>query len=269
MRDLTPFFDHLDEFEHKAVFDGIDRVWEPLTRLKASIQNILDCLPDSVHCMQGLEGMRLLPAKTLSRFPEPALLVERWIEFQEPTYIQPAQVYFGAGTVVEPTAVIKGPAVIGNHCEVRQGAYLRGTLLAGDHCVLGHNTEIKNSILMNHTEAGHFNYIGDSIIGSYVNLGAGSKLANLRFRSPQDKIDVAFPPMTLEFDGEVIESGMAKLGGVIGDHVEIGCNAVLCPGVLLGKQSWVYPNITVSQGYYPPDSLLASRENKGRTRKST
>ncbi|CAI2717156.1 hypothetical protein [Nitrospina watsonii] len=269
MRDIKLFFDHLDEFEHKALFDGIDRVWEPLTRLKASIQNILATLPASVHCMQGLEGVQLLPAKSLNRFPEPGLLAETWIEFKETTYIEPAQVLIGAGTVLEPTAVIKGPAVIGKHCEVRQGAYLRGTLLAGDHCVLGHNTEIKNSLLMNHTEAGHFNYIGDSIVGSYVNLGAGSKLANLRFRSPGEKIDVAFPPMTLELDGERLATGMEKFGGIVGDHVELGCNAVLCPGVFLGKGAWVYPNLTVSQGYYAPDSLLASRENKGRTRKSS
>jgi len=171
-------------------------------------------------------------------------------------------VFLDTGTVLEPSAIIKGPALIGKGCEIRQGAYLRGNVVIGDHCVIGHNTEIKNSILMNHTEAGHFNYIGDSILGSYVNLGAGSRLANLEFRSPADKRDVLFPRILIEVEGEEIHTGRSKFGAVLGDYVEIGCNAVLSPAVLMGKESWVYPNVTVPKNYYPPQTRLIPADRK-------
>lgn len=267
MRDLSLFFDHLDEFEHKSIFDGIESVWEPLTRLEDTVQDILEALPGNVKRVHEMAGLHVIPHRELTRFPQPGFLVEKWIEIQEPTYIESAGIFLGAGTVLEATAIIKGPAVIGRQCEIRQGAYLRGNVLTGDHCVLGHNTEVKNSILMNHTEAGHFNYLGDSIVGSYVNMGAGSKLANLRFRSREEKIGGFIMPITLEIEGQEIETGMEKFGSIVGDHAELGCNAVLCPGVLLGKSAWVYPNMTVSHGYYPPHTILASREKKGKTKK--
>ena len=138
----------------------------------------------------------------------------------------------------------------------------RGNVLTGDHCILGHNTEIKNSILMDHTEAGHFNYVGDSILGSYVNLGAGSRLANLQFRSPREKREGFIQPLTLDVDGEEIATEMEKFGAVVGDYVELGCNAVLCPGVLLGKGSWIYPNMTIAKGSYPPESMFRPKSGR-------
>lgn len=266
MRDLNLFFDHLGEFEHRSIFEGIENEWEPLTRLKDTVRNILETLPRGVRRAGERDGLHFIPHRQRARFPDPGFVVEKWIEIEEPTFFENAGIYLGAGTLLEPTAVLKGPAVIGNHCEIRQGAYLRGNVLVGDHCVLGHNTEIKHSILMNHTEAGHFNYLGDSIVGSYVNMGAGSKLANLRFRSREEKIEGFIRPITLEIEGRSMETGMEKFGSIVGDHAELGCNAVLCPGVLLGKGSWVYPNMTVGHGYYPPQTRLASREKKGRTR---
>lgn len=260
MNDLSPYFDHLDDFAHKELFDGIETLWQPLQTLAASIATLLTNLPSTVERVQALDGCTLIARDTLSRFPEAACHVERWIEISQPTYIEPFGIVLGAGTVLEPSAIIKGPAVIGSQCEIRQGAYLRGNVVTGDRCVIGHATEVKNSILMNHSEAGHFNYIGDSILGSYVNLGAGAKLANLEFRSADNKVKGAFPPIPLELANGALVTGPEKFGAVLGDYVEIGCNAVLCPGVFLGKDSKVSPNQTVRKGVYPPQSLLFPRD---------
>ncbi len=266
MNDLTPFFNHLDDFAYKELFHGMETLWQPLQSLAASIEAILAGLPSTVDRVQALDGCTFVARGTLTRYPQAACHVERWIEVAKPTYIEPLGIVLGAGTVLEPSAILKGPAVIGSQCEIRQGAYVRGNVVTGDRCVIGHATEVKNSILMNHSEAGHFNYIGDSILGSYVNLGAGAKLANLEFRSADDKVKEAFPPIPLELENGELVPGPEKFGAVLGDSVEIGCNAVLCPGVFLGKDSRVYPNQTVRKGYYPPQSLISPRDRHPKSR---
>lgn len=259
--ELHSFYDHLDEFAYKHWFEGIATPWQPLDALEQSVRSVIDGLSD-VREVQSFDGLMLAENDSLSRLNEPACYVERWVEIEGPVLLKPVGIFLGKGTVLEPSAIIKGPAIIGKDCEIRQGAYLRGNVVIGDHCVIGHNTEIKNSILMNHSEAGHFNYIGDSILGSYVNLGAGSRLANLEFRSPDDKRDVLFPRILMEVEGEEIHTGRSKFGAVLGDYVEVGCNAVLSPATLLGKETCVYPNITVPKGYYPPQTRLAPTDRK-------
>ena len=259
--DLHNFYDHLDEFTYKHWFEGIATPWKPLDTLESSVRQVLDGLSE-VREIQSLDGLSFSMNDTLPRLSEPACYVEQWVEIESPVLLKPLGIFLDTGTVLEPSAIIKGPALIGKGCEIRQGAYLRGNVVIGDHCVIGHNTEIKNSILMNHTEAGHFNYIGDSILGSYVNLGAGSRLANLEFRSPADKRDVLFPRILMEVEGKEIHTGRSKFGAVLGDYVEIGCNAVLSPAVLMGKESWVYPNVTVPKNYYPPQTRLIPADRK-------
>lgn len=264
--DLHSFYDHLDEFTYKHWFEGIETPWQPLDTLRQSVGEAVSGLTD-VREVSSLNGLSLATNDTLSLLNEPACYVEMWVEIEEPVLLKSLGIFLDKGTVLEPSAIIKGPALIGKGCEIRQGAYLRGNVVVGDQCVIGHNTEIKNSILMNHTEAGHFNYIGDSIIGSYVNLGAGSRLANLEFRSPADKRDILFPRILLEVDGKEVATGRSKFGAVLGDYAEIGCNAVLSPAVLLGKESWVYPNFTVPKGYYPPQTHLAPADRKIKSKK--
>ena len=259
--DLHSFYDHLDEFAYKHWFEGIATPWQPLDALKQSVRDAINDLSD-IREVQSFDGLMLAENDSLSRLNEPACYVEKWVEIESPVLLKPLGIFLDKGTVLEPSAIIKGPALIGKGCEIRQGAYLRGNVVVGDHCVIGHNTEIKNSILMNHCEAGHFNYIGDSIIGSYVNLGAGSRLANLEFRSPADKRDMLFPRILVEVDGKEIHTGRSKFGAVLGDYAEVGCNAVLSPAVLLGKESCIYPNITVPKGYYPPQTRLAPTDRK-------
>ncbi|MBI5529237.1 MAG: hypothetical protein HY897_23170 [Deltaproteobacteria bacterium] len=158
------------------------------------------------------------------------------------TYLFDDRVILGPGTVVEPGALIKGPAVIGANTGIRQGAYLRGDCLAGDGCIIGHTTEMKSSIMLDGAKAGHFAYVGDSILGRDVNLGAGTKLANLRMI-----------PGAISVRGEKgrIDTGRRKLGAILGDGTETGCNSVTSPGTLTGPRSVIYPAVAVPPGIYP------------------
>ncbi|MBW1636117.1 MAG: hypothetical protein JRC87_00015 [Deltaproteobacteria bacterium] len=153
----------------------------------------------------------------------------------------------GKGVLIECGAMIKSPAKIGDCCEIRQGAYLRGYVLAGKRCVLGHTTEIKHSILLNDAKAGHFSYLGDSILGNSTNLGAGTKFANLRFLPGN---------LTIFFNGERIDTGRRKFGAILGDEAQTGCNSVTNPGTILGKGAVLMPNGTARGGYHSDRSVL-------------
>jgi UDP-N-acetylglucosamine diphosphorylase / glucose-1-phosphate thymidylyltransferase / UDP-N-acetylgalactosamine diphosphorylase / glucosamine-1-phosphate N-acetyltransferase / galactosamine-1-phosphate N-acetyltransferase len=160
------------------------------------------------------------------------------------------QVYIGPGTVIEPGAMIKGPAIIGADCEVRGGAYIRENVIVGEGSVVGHTSEVKNSLLFNESEVPHFAYVGDSVLGWKAHLGAGVKLSNVKINRSQ---------VVLEIDGQLYETGLRKFGAILGDQAEIGCNAVLNPGTLVGKRTLGYANISMF-GYYPPDHIVKLRQ---------
>lgn len=145
-------------------------------------------------------------------------------------------IFIGKDTLVEDYAVIKGPAIIGKNCFIGHASYLRGGCILGDNVHIGHGAEIKNSILLNNAIAAHLNYIGDSIIGSNVNISGGAMLANFRF----DKKSV-----TIKTEDKRIDTGLSKFGAILGDNSTIGVNAVLNPGTLLGKNTIVYPLTSV------------------------
>lgn len=153
--------------------------------------------------------------------------------------INSEMITIGHGSVVEAGAMIVGPCVIGRNCQIRHGAYLRGNVLLGDGCVVGHCSEIKESIFFDGAKAPHFNYVGDSILGKDVNLGAGVKCANMRL----DKKEV----MVL-WEGESISSKRNKLGALIGDGAQAGCNGVLNPGTIVERGAFCPPCRAVS-GY--------------------
>ncbi|PID74576.1 MAG: hypothetical protein CSA20_01205 [Deltaproteobacteria bacterium] len=157
------------------------------------------------------------------------------------------QLALGKGVLIEASAMLKTPAIIGDYTEVRQGAYLRGYCLAGKRCVLGHTTEIKHSILFDDAKAGHFAYVGDSILGHDTNLGAGTKLANLRFLAGNVQI---------RYNGERLNTGRRKLGAILGDGCQTGCNAVTNPGTILGPESLLSANTTAKPGIYPQKTRL-------------
>ncbi|MEG0036762.1 MAG: hypothetical protein RSB82_00585 [Victivallaceae bacterium] len=137
------------------------------------------------------------------------------------------------GAIIESGACLIGPIVIGTGTVIRTGAYVRSKVVIGNDCVIGHGTEIKSSVLFNRVKACHFAYIGDSIIGNRVNLGAGVKLANMKL----DKQEI----FVTTSSGDRMATGRRKMGGVLGDDVSIGCNAVLNPGTFIIKGCSVLP----------------------------
>ncbi len=141
-------------------------------------------------------------------------------------------VYVAKDVKIAKTATIEGPCVIGKGTEVRPGAYIRGKVLIGEGCVIGNSTEIKNSIIFDSVQVPHYNYVGDSILGYHSHMGAGVICSNVR----GDK-----KPVVIHGDGESIETGLKKVGAMLGDYAEIGCNSVLCPGVIIGRGAQTYP----------------------------
>ena len=155
-------------------------------------------------------------------------------------------VLVGNNVSVSKTAHIDAPCIIGDDTEIRHGAYIRGSVIIGKGCVIGNSSEIKNSIIMDNAQIPHYNYVGDSVLGEGAHLGAGAICSNLRTDKGSVKI---------RHGGHVIDTGMRKLGAIIGDHVEVGCGSVLCPGTVVGRNTWVYP-LTTLRGCYPADSIV-------------
>lgn len=158
-------------------------------------------------------------------------------------------VQIGEGTVVEDGVMIKGPAIIGRNCQIRHNAYIRENVIVGDSCVVGNSCELKNTMLFNGCQVPHFNYVGDSILGFKAHLGAGVKISNLKITPGH---------ISIEMDGKWIDTGLRKFGALVGDHAQVGCNAVLNPGSILGRESIVYPNVSW-RGVLPPRSVAKNR----------
>ena len=144
------------------------------------------------------------------------------------------RVFIGEGTVLEDGVMIKGPAIIGRNCQIRHNAYIRKQVIIGDNCTVGNACEVKNAILFNDVIAPHFNYIGDSILGYGAHLGAGVKISNVKL--VRDNVMVVI-------DGRAFDTGLRKFGALLGDDTDIGCNAVLNPGSIIGRGSIIYPNV--------------------------
>ena len=146
------------------------------------------------------------------------------------------QVYIDPTVKLPPYGSIEGPCYIGKNTELRPGIYIRGNVIVGESCVLGNSCEFKNTLILDNAQIPHFSYIGDSIIGNKAHLGAGVICSNLRL----DQKDIK----TFDLERKSYDTKMRKLGAIVGDGVEVGCNAVLNPGSLLLAHSMVYPNTT-------------------------
>ncbi len=175
-------------------------------------------------------------------------------QLQNEVYISSLGIYLGKGIKIDAGVTIKPSCVVLENSVIRQSAYLRSNTIVGQFCTIGHATEIKNSLVFGHSEFGHFNYIGDSLIGSYCNLGAGTILCNLPFRKIAQKKKNEFHSFGFSCFGQKILA--TKKGVVLGDGCETGCNSTLGPMSFLGKESIVFPNIYVSKGVYPPKSVF-------------
>lgn len=205
----------LSTYLHASLFQGCLYSWEALNRLNTYLSQ----LPLGKIEVEIPSGVHLISPETIS---------------------------IGKGSVIEPGAYIQGPCVIGKYCTVRQGAYIRGNVLIGDYCVIGHTTELKKVIFLDHAAAAHFAYLGDTILGNRVNLGAGTKCANLR-------LDHGI--VLIHTSEKVVVSGLKKLGAILGDDTQVGCNCVTNPGTITGKGSWIYPCVNFG-GVLPAKSLV-------------
>jgi UDP-N-acetylglucosamine diphosphorylase / glucose-1-phosphate thymidylyltransferase / UDP-N-acetylgalactosamine diphosphorylase / glucosamine-1-phosphate N-acetyltransferase / galactosamine-1-phosphate N-acetyltransferase len=263
MLKAVDFFD-LNENRFAGLFEGTEYVWEGLSRIKPYIKANLQ--PNVEQIRNGetvvsktviLFGSKVITAgfRIDTSGKKPVVIMDG----KELTgasiiyagaFLMDDQIYIGKNTVIEPAALVRGPAIIGDGTEVRHGAYIRGDVLVGDDCVVGHTTEMKSSVMLGGSKAGHFAYIGDSILGK-VNLGAGTKLANLKMIDTQ---------VSITFNGKTYQTGLRKFGVIFADGVETGCNSVTTPGTLLGKNVLLYPNGT-ARGYYPPDTIVKIRQD--------
>jgi len=208
------FFD-LEQFAHKELFHGVTFAWEAIARLKG-----------------------YLAKQTLGRMDA--------AKQQYAYLVNPELITIGEGTIIEPGAYIKGPCIIGRDCHIRHGAYIRGDVIIGDRCVVGHTTELKHAILLNDAHAAHFAYVADSIVGNHVNLGAGTKCANLRLDGE---------PVIVRHGEESFSTGMRKFSALIGDFAQIGCNVVINPGSVIGKHVHSYPQLSIS-GVIPEKAII-------------
>ena len=197
----------------KELFDNAEYPWEMLSKIKAHILSIIE---------HGMEGYTLLKEGVL----------------------------VGENVKIAPTATIEAPTVIGSGTEIRPGAYIRGSVITGENCVIGNSSELKNCVLLNKVQVPHYNYVGDSVLGNYAHMGAGSICSNLK--SDGKNIVV---------HGDVeYETGLRKIGGILGDHADIGCGCVLNPGTVIGKNTSVYP-LNALRGVFPEGCIVKSIDN--------
>ncbi|MEW6595529.1 MAG: hypothetical protein AB1413_11740 [Thermodesulfobacteriota bacterium] len=258
------FFD-LAEWGHQPLFDEQRPVWQALAALKAYMddhpyQNCFTSLAARGPLAQAmvLHNELLFDAagctidfgdatKGKLRVSRAGVVLDGASILMAGAVLVGTRFHFGRGVVVESGAFLKEPAIIGDQSEVRQGAYLRGYCLVGQRCVVGHATEVKHSLLLDDAKAGHFAYLGDSILGNHVNLGAGTKLANLRFQSGEVEVKTPGGPQ---------KTGLKKLGAILGDRCQTGCNSVTNPGALLGKKCVLLPTTTAPSGHHPAGTLI-------------
>lgn len=160
-------------------------------------------------------------------------------------------VYVHKEAKVAKSACIVGPTIICKGAEIRHCAYIRGSVIVGENSIVGNSTEVKNSIIFDNVQCPHYNYVGDSVLGEYAHTGAGVICSNVK----SDKKN-----LNVRIDDEVIETGLRKFGAIIGDHVEVGCNSVLCPGTIIFPNTNIYP-LTRVRGVIGSNKIVKDMNN--------
>lgn len=179
-----------------------------------------------------------------------AFLLELGASLPEEEYTLWAEnVWVAKSARIFDSVYLHGPCVIGPETEVRQCAFLRGNALVGAGCVVGNSTELKNTILFDGVQVPHFNYVGDSILGYKAHMGAGAITSNVK----SDKT-----PVTVNTGSGRLETGLGKMGAMLGDHVEVGCNSVLNPGTVVGRNTNIYP-LSMVRGFVAANSIYKQR----------
>lgn len=216
---IQELFD-LSQTEHAELFDEVQFPWEVLTRIAEYLEYALE------HATIDTD-------------------------ISHAAYIG-KNISIGKNTIIEPGVTIHGPAIIGKNCTLRTGSYIRGNVIVGDDCIIGNSTELKNCVLFNTVTVPHFNYVGDSVLGSGVHLGAGVVLSNFKHGGAE---------ITVTTLRKTYKTGLNKFGAIIGDGVEIGSNSVLNPGCIIGKNAVLYP-LTSFRGILPPNSIVKLRQQQ-------
>lgn len=147
-----------------------------------------------------------------------------------------SDIWIAKNATIDKSAHIEGPTIIDENTEIRHCAFIRGSVIVGKNCVAGNSTELKNCILFDNVQVPHFNYVGDSILGYKAHLGAGAIISNVK----SNKTNVV-----VKYKNQKIETGLRKFGAILGDNVEIGCNSVINPGTIIGRNSIIYPTSMV------------------------
>lgn len=194
-----------------------------------------DYLSQYTYPWEALKGIKELILEIGSKLPK-----NEYDEVSEHVWVHKTAKVF-------PSAYLGEPCIIGANTEVRHCAFIRGSALVGEDCVVGNSCELKNVILFDHVQTPHYNYVGDSILGYYSHMGAGSITSNV-------KSDKKLVVVHDKVNNEEIETGLKKFGAMLGDHVEVGCNSVLNPGTVIGRNSRVYPTSCV-RGVLPEKSI--------------
>lgn len=219
--EFVDFFESGSEAAY-GVMEKCQLPWEPLHQLKSFVRKFLD-----------QHGTRI-PA-----------------DVPKDVIIQ-GEVYIEDGAIIESGTFIAGPTLIFKGAEVRFGAYIRGNVIVAEKAVVGHDSEVKHSILLPGAKAAHFAYVGDSILGREVNLGAGTKCANL-------KVDMGKATVRVKMGEATHDTGLRKIGAIMGDHSSVGCNTVTNPGTLIGKNTLAYAVSSLS-GTYPSNSIIKTKQ---------
>jgi NDP-sugar pyrophosphorylase family protein len=220
----TAFFD-LDGFAHAGLLDPLEPVWAGLGQ---RLVQYLDARRDWVIEIDLPAGVHLLGDR----------------------------IAIAPGCVIEPGAVIVGPAILDEGVQIRTGAYVRQNVVLAAGSLVGAHSEVKGSILLPGAKAPHQAYVGDSILGRDVNLGAGTICSNVKNVGRE---------VSFHAGGEIHHTGLRKFGAVLGDGCKTGCNTVLNPGVLMGPNSVTYTNASIRSGFYPPNTLVKVRQTQQTT----
>lgn len=214
MLEIKDLYD-LNETIAKELFEGKKYPWEVLSEIGDFIKKLGPTLPED--------------------------------KFDNPS----ENVWIAKSVTIANTATINGPLIIDEDTEVRPGAFVRGNAIVGKNCVVGNSTELKNVVLFNTVQIPHYNYVGDSVLGTHSHMGAGSITSNVK----ADKTLVI-----VKNGEEKVETGLKKFGAMLGDYVEVGCNSVLNPGTVIGRNSNIYPLSSV-RGMIPADSIFKAQGN--------
>ena len=212
------------------LFARLPSVWEPSYRADAPWELLGEPLD---------EVLAALPSSAIE------------IRLSPEVHLAGDRIAIGKGTRIGPGVAIEGPIQIGREVEIRPGAYLHSGCWVGDRCVVGASSEIKHSILFPAARAPHLNYVGDSILGAGVNLGAGTVLSNFRHDGA---------PIRVPAGDEGLDTGRRKLGAILGDAARTGCNCVLHPGTVVGRGTSIYPGVQLRAGVWGADRIVKLRQ---------